>query len=220
MTLIQSIHYGGAMSVMTSDTRQVYKSFGKTKIMKNDKSKISRISPYCIFGGGGTNKIVDAIRDHLTSNSISNVFLSEYVIPLNRAVKEVQLQYIEEFKNEETAQIMISGFNEDGSSGLITFITGTDQEVKYIQLEDSEELFNFISPSEDESEAVFQSVKRMPVERVEDLTEASIGYLANIQNAFYMNDPKTVSEIFCYCAIYRDPNTGEFQFFEDKIRLN
>lgn len=220
MTLIQNIHFGGVMTVMTSDTRQVRKVFNEVVICKDAETKIGRISPYCIYGGGGRNFIVDAIKKEITQSSA--IYLKDFKEPLAQAVEKLKGKslFVSAFDDDEAAQILISGFNDDGSTGYLSFNTGKGQEVVYRQFGDYEEEFIIISPSVDETEAVLKANKRTPVETIEELTEASISFTAQVQNAFHQNNAKTVSEKFNYCALYRDQDTGEFKCYEGQFGLN
>jgi hypothetical protein len=67
-------------------------------------------------------------------------------------------EYYEDFfENEESAQILISGFNEDGTSGYLSYTLVKGQKVEYTNLELHQQEFHIISPSADEQEAVIES---------------------------------------------------------------
>ena len=71
MTLIQNFNCGGAVTVMSCDTRQVLNNpFGPPIRLEDAESKVDRISPYCIFGGGGDNYALERIREELDSLSL------------------------------------------------------------------------------------------------------------------------------------------------------
>jgi hypothetical protein len=219
LTLIQNIHFGNVMTVMTSDTRQTSNIFGITRRYKDAENKVGRLSPYCVFGGGGATMLVDAIKDEVSGGA---KYIVDFKPLLERAIDVLKKRehYEDFFENEESAQILISGFNEDGSSGFLSYNTGKGQEVEYTILELYQQEFHIISPSVDEQEAALKVAVMPPVNSLEELTEAAINYALQIQNAFYTNDEETVSEKFNYCAIYNDQNTGEFKCYEGQIDLS
>lgn len=220
MTLIQSFNCGGSVTVMSCDTRQVIKNpFGGFIRIKDANSKLGRISPYCIFGGGGDNRAIDRIRGELDSLSI--VFLSEFVTSLQDVINKLKKNII--YRNilhgDGNVQILITGFNEDGTSGYINYNSGKKQKVVYEQLDEYEELPIVISPSSDENTVVYGSLQMDVVNEINELPSNYIGYMLKAQTAFNLNDEETVSDTFCYCAIFRNPDTGEYHCFEDKVSL-
>jgi len=221
MTLIQNFNCGGAVTVMSCDTRQVLNNpIGPPIRLEDAESKVGRISPYCIFGGGGDNYATERIKEELESLSLE--FLSDFVKPLQNIINKLKgnvlFRQILQAEGSRVVQILISGFNKDGSSGIITYNSGKKQKVVYKKLEEYKEYPIVISPSYDENEAVFSTLKMDVVDELSELPSNYIGFMSRVQAAFNLNDEQTVSDTFCYCAIYRDPE-GEYHCFEDKVGL-
>lgn len=218
MTLIQNAHFGGIVTVMTSDTRQTSKMFGIERRYKDAENKIGRISPYCVFGGGGHTMLVDAIKEEIKGSAL---YIGDFKESLERVIEAIKQRpfYSGLFMDESATQILISGFNKDGSSGFVSYVTGKGEDVRYRQLEVNEQEYHIISPSDDEMRAALSIAVMPPVHMLEELPGAVISYAAQIQSAFYTNDEETVSEKFNYCAIYHDNDNGEFKCFEGQLDL-
>ncbi|MHC8516202.1 hypothetical protein [Sporosarcina sp. ITBMC105] len=223
MTLILSLNFGGFLTVMSSDTRKVFSMNvgGETIDYKysGKKSKIERLSPYCIYGGGGSDSLVDAIKTDLKNSGA--VYIEELVQPLEEIIARMRKNPLTRWKMNEDgeAQIMITGFNADNSSCKITFVTGVDTEVTYDVFSQPGSLFG-IFPSEDEFIAAVESTDFVEPQDNSGYVDASVTYLAGVQRAFSVVNPDAVSETFEYIAIRRDPHTGEFTCYQDSINLN
>ena len=193
------------MTCMTSDTRQVSKVFGVPKRYKDAENKVGRISPYCLFGGGGSTMLVDEIKNEVNGKG---EYLDDFKPVLERAIARIKKKelYADFFESSEEGQILISGFNKDGSSGYLSFKTGIGEEVEYRKLDVHEQEFIIISPSDEERDAALSVSVMPPVNTFDELTQGCINYASQIQNAFFTNDEETVSETFNYSAIYKDPD--------------
>jgi hypothetical protein len=81
------MHFGNVMTVMTSDTRQTSNIFGIARRYKDAENKVGRISPYCIFGGGGATMLVDARRDEVSGAA---KYIEEFKPFLERAIDGIK----------------------------------------------------------------------------------------------------------------------------------
>ena len=57
------------------------------------------------------------------------------------------------------------------------------------------------------------------VNEISEVPSNYISFMSRVQEAFNLNDEETVSDTFCYCAIFRDPDTEEFHYYEGKLSL-
>lgn len=222
MTLIMSQNYGQLLTVMSSDTRKVLRMnmFGSRIDHKftGDKSKIERITPFCIYGGGGADVIVDEIKRELKEAGAK--YIEDFVEPFKACVARLRedLAFRRMMNDGEAAQIMMTGFNSDDSLGMISFTTGKNSEVDYQVLPNAGTI-QIIAPSSDEIAAATEHVEFNEPADYRGYVESAVTYLSDIQRAFHLNDSDTVSETFDYIAIYRDPYTGEYSCFEDSLNL-
>ncbi|MCM3637729.1 hypothetical protein M3152_08340 [Sporosarcina luteola] len=223
MTLIQGVTLGNVLQIMTSDTRRVntfrfgekdysFKSSGET-------SKLKRISPYCIFGGGGLDNIWEIIQSDLEKSGA--VYIKEFIKPLEESVSRIRGEVDEHFTSIDDEDmptlVMILGFNPDGTTGCINFASGGG--VSYSETPMYERNTYAIAPSHDEWEAVRKTVEFHNPGVVDGYMEACLEELAQIQKGLNINDEDIVSEVFCYTAIFRDPETGKYSCYEDTLKL-
>ncbi|MCG7346379.1 hypothetical protein MHZ92_19935 [Sporosarcina sp. ACRSL] len=222
MTLIMNQNFGQLLTVMSSDTRKVLRMNVLGTMVESkftgDKSKIERLSPYCIFGGGGGDSIVDEIKRELKESG--GRYIEDFIEPFKACVARLygDSAYKRKMNNDIYAQVMITGFNADNSLGRVSFVTGRDSEVEYTILPNYGTL-QFIAPSEDEMEAAAENVEYGTPANYRAYVDHTVTFLSEIQRAFHLNNPDAVSETFEYIAIYRDPDTNEFSCFEDSINL-
>lgn len=227
MTLIQGAELGGVLVAMTSDTRQAlaFKTGKNVKyipFVDAEKSKVGRLAPYVIYGGGGLTGLVDEVKKRLTNEVPGGQFLLDFRKPFEKVIEDLKThkRFGKVMDDDTTAQIMISGFNEDGSTGVLTFNTGEGCSVKYKQHEHGEQDMQIIAPSADQLDAILKAVKFPEITDVSEVPGATISYFVSVQAAFFETDAETVSETCNYCVLYRDLQTGEFACFEDSIKVN
>ena len=220
MTLVMNLNIGGSLALMTSDTRKLM-SMGFLGVeikhtYSSDKSKIERLTPFCIFGGGGTDSLVEKIKSELKESDA--IYIEDFIKPFKESVARLRegLFYRRDMDDDEAAQIFMTGFDSSGSIGVISFVTGKGSEVDYREFGDSEFDLLAAAPSSDELMIALEQAKYI---ESQGFVEDRISYLADIQRAYHKNDPDSVSEIFDYIAIYKDPITGAFSSFEDSVNL-
>lgn len=212
MTLIMSAELGGVMVAMTCDTRQALMIGGQFVPYSDAKTpKIGRITPYCIFGGGGENKTVRTIKERLIKRKGDTEYVSELVKPFEEAIQQVSPSAI--------VQITISGFNENGTTGVITYDSDSC-EVHYTEQKIGEQDSRAIAPSYDELNAIISTVKFPKVKDLSEFPNATLSYLSGVQAANFEVNPKAVSEICHYCIIYRDPKSGKFTLYEGSLNID
>lgn len=222
MTLIQCATLGGILHVMTSDTRHVHfiEVGGKKHEYRfhDPNSKIKRISPFCLWGAGGLENLSDIIFEDLEKSNA--VYIKDFIEPLERSVDRLRADKSQRFSldsSEYPTMLKILGYGEDGTTGEVGFYSGG--EVYYEEFKFGNRYSSAIAPSKDEWDIIRKTVKFNNPGVVEGYMEACIEELAGIQQALHLNDSDSVSEIFCYTALFRDPDSGEFRCFEDKIEL-
>lgn len=225
MTLIQGATLGGTLQIMTSDTRRVHFVDVAGKRIEHrftdTESKATRITPFCILGAGGNDNLADLIKEDLDKSDA--VYIQDFFEPLKQSIKRLRSE--EKYRSwiddgeDNPGLIMIRGFNEDGTTGIIQYITGLDQEADYMQVPLFERHTSFITPSVDELDAIRANVKFENPGKVDGYMEACISQLAEIQYGVNTVNEEAVSEIFCYTAIFRDPESGEYRHFEGNINL-
>jgi hypothetical protein len=227
LTLIQGAELGGVLVAMTSDTRQAlaYKSGTGVKyipFVDAEKSKVERIAPYVIYGGGGLTGFVNEVKKRLTAEVPGGQFLLDFRMPFEKVIEDLQTnkRFGKQLADDTTAQIMISGFNEDGSTGVLTYNTGVGCSVEYKQHTHGAQDLRIIAPSADQLDAILKTVKFPEVSDVSEVAAATLSFFISIQAAAFETDAETVSETCNYCVLYRDPQSGEFACFEDSIKVN
>lgn len=223
MTLIHGVTLGGVLQIMTSDTRHVHVvnhqgrefEYGFT----DNISKIKRISPYCLFGGGGLDNNWELIQQDLEQSGA--IYIKDFLKPFKQSVarlrKDAHKCYAPLDDDDNPTLIMMLGFNKNGTTALLYFASGG--EVIYKETPMYEHNTYAIAPSDDEWEAVKKTVGFNNPGVVDGYMEACLEYLAHIQKALHLNDAEKVSEIFCYTVLFKDLATGEFKCFEGQENL-
>ncbi|MED4851200.1 hypothetical protein P9386_04950 [Caldifermentibacillus hisashii] len=223
MTLIQGYELGGVLVAVSSDTRQVINIFGAQLPFVDSTGKTERITPYVIFAGGGTNRVVDEIRGRLCDRLESALFIADMVEPLQNVIDELvgSPSFSEELADDTTAQVLLAGFNADGSVGIIQYITGDDLSVHYRVVDTLVQQRQVIAPSEDHTEAIFNGWPEQPeISDISELPSAVIQIMARNQAAAFEADPETVSETLNYCVLFKHPQSTVVESFEGTLKLN
>ena len=223
MTLVQSSTKGYIMAAIASDTRQVRMVPGtSTKIRVKDSDKKSgRISEYVLFGAGGFNSPIDKAKELTLKYAGDANYLNEFLPALERAIDTMRKDWLykSDVEEEHQFQIILTGFNSDGSTGVVTFTSGKDAKVNNEVIANENYKHCNIAPSKDELE-ILNSLEFQEPKKAKEIPEKLIEHYAIRQKACFTNDPETVSENCVYSVIFRNPNTREVKYYEGKINLN
>lgn len=223
MTLVQYIGGGYIVVAMASDTRQVRIIPGSsTKIRVKDSDKKSgRISECVLFGAGGFNSPIDKAKELTLKYAGNAVYLDEFIPALERAIDTMRKDWLykNDVEEEHCFQIILAGFNSDGSTARAIFTSGKDAQINFEVHESGIYSHHAIAPSQDEFE-ILKSYTFQHPKKIKEMPKKLIEYFAIRQKACFTNDPETVSEKCVYSLIFRNPNTREFKYFEGTVDLH
>lgn len=220
MTLVMAAGIGSQFAVMTSDERISYRIGDElVPIDKEREVKIYMITNAVIFGWGGNKEYSMRVKKEL----------SKVLTPTDTL--EICKQHLEHITNNMDINrgfiVLLSGFYEDGSSGMVMFKTnGEDRALKEAKMEQLQYLYTMLPPTADYSDRqneLLHIEEFTPDNIINDLN--NIGYLEWFQNAInravnqlifvhglisYSEPELTTSEGFYY-VIYKD--------FEGKLNV-
>lgn len=222
MTLVQYKGGGHTLVAIASDTRQILTVRGtsiKTRV-QDSENKSGRLSKYVLCGAGGLNRPIDRVKELVVEFAGGAEFLEDYVLALEKAIDIMRSdwRYKDEVNEDTCFQIIIAGFNSDGSTGHVVFTSGKDAKVERVLYEKSKHQSLSITPSKDECD-IIDSVKFIHPKKAKELPQKIIEHFATIQKACFINDPDNVSEKCVYSVIFRNPNTREIKWYEGSINV-
>lgn len=225
MTFICNYSIGSIVNILTCDTRQIATVFGKEIVINDSSTKIHQITDraFCVSGGlvSITDYIIKKLKEKCSSES--NEFDIEEKI--REIDVDVQKKFCHEFKEDEHAQVIISGFSALGTTFTVNYNPNQRDEEERIFLVKKHYGNIFISGAVPEGfEDVFQTIlaardhihnEMTHVEMTQILLEA----IAAVQQEMFIAAPGKVSEWLCYTAMVWDKDHSVPIVISDKMNL-
>lgn len=219
MTLISTFGDGQSVCLISGDTKQVFKLFGKTIKLPDMETKIHRISDNFIAAGGGLNAIYEYVIEELKGLNSNKV--TEICMHLNRLAHKVPDEFATVFKIHKDIffTVQIIGFDiESGSMYSITY--NVDDGVEMFVVPSFGIAGSLIAPG-DFSKAyerlgdVNGAIRNK--NDISTLIEDLINYSMHLQYELMMDYPDDVSNTYCYYVLALV--NGEVMHFEGRTEL-
>ena len=219
MTLISTFGVGESLCVISGDTKQVAKLFGKNIKLPDMDTKIHRISDTFIAAGGGYNYIYEHVINELkklNTNSAQDIFAR-----LNELARVIPKEFAIDFIIHEDLffTVQIIGF-DNGSKNMYSITYNVDRGVNMFIVPSKEVGGSIIAPG-DFSKAYDRTGDVNNAIRDLDNVSMSIDDLINYSMHLHyelMNDyPDEISNTFCYYVLALV--NGEVMHFEGRAEL-
>jgi len=219
MTLISTFGDGQSVCLISGDTKQVFKLFGKTIKLPDMETKIHRISDNFIAAGGGLNAVYEYVIEELVglnSNKATEIF-----IHLNSLAHTIPKEFATLFKihKETFFTVQIIGFDlELGSMYSITYNVDDGVEMSIVP---SFGIAGSLIAPKDVSKAyerlgdVNGAIRNK--NDISTLIEDLINYSMHLQYELMKDYPDDVSNTYCYHVLALV--NGEVMHFEGRTEL-
>jgi hypothetical protein len=226
MTLIVNLGVGGLLTAVTSDTRQVMSlkmgGFNKSWRIEDAENKAVRLTDTVLFAGGGANRLVDRVKAELAERVTENDDLSACHVKFSKVIDD-QVNHSDEFQymiedDEYFAQIFLTGFNHDGTSGHSSYMMEAGALPEYKVYPELAFDGLAVAPSDDHMQVIAEYMGQFRPQQ-ETLINDTVGMLAGIQKTLFQTNSEEVSETCNYVVLFRDPQTGQVHEFNGSLNL-
>jgi hypothetical protein len=227
VTLVVNLGVGGLLTAVTSDTRQVASlkigNVRKTWRIADAENKVMRLTDKVIFAGGGANRLVDRVKEELAKRVDKSDDLSACHAKLTEIISHIvnEGKEFDRLLNDQDsfAQIFLTGFNNDGSSGHSVYMmeSGALPEYKVYPQYAVDGLA--VAPTDDHMQVVADYMRQFNPQP-ESLINDTVGMMAGIQQTLFRTNSEEVSELCNYIVLFRDPGTGQIQEYSGRLDLN
>lgn len=221
MTLIQAFQLGSIATIITGDTRRTIGE-GVFKIPlphEEGFSKIRELSPNLFVVGGGLDEITNFICDELIKRDVK--YIDSAIVHSKQIERRLKQQLGSTLATRICSQTLIAGITETGMSAYLTYQVKEDDEgtFKKVILEPLQHSVMIFSANDDAQKLQSDAMDDLHIQNAAEIPKEILKRFASVQHAAWQQDSDIVSEIFQYCVIYRDPETGECSSYKGELNL-